>query len=251
MHLSQLPQYVRYGFLGKVHWAIAEACDVTPGGGIVLSTSVGATNTFFNQADKVLIELNRAHSPELLGMHDIFEPEDPPARAEIPIYSVRDRIGSPIAVVPKEKIVGIVETNMPDEAGGFDQANPCTTAIGHNVAELLVSEMRAGRIPKTFLPLQSGVGNIANCVLEALGSHPEIPAFEVHRGASGFRDRTAGARTMHLRLHMRSDTEPSGPSAIQQQLVVLPSSRADAAAGDFQSPRDCASPGSCLDEHSH
>src|SRR5688500_426448 len=22
MHLSQLPQYVRYGFLGKVHWAI-------------------------------------------------------------------------------------------------------------------------------------------------------------------------------------------------------------------------------------
>ena len=61
MHLSQLPQYVRYGFLGPVHWAIVEACDVTPGGGIVLSTSVGATNTFLNRDDKVLIELNRSH----------------------------------------------------------------------------------------------------------------------------------------------------------------------------------------------
>jgi propionyl-CoA:succinyl-CoA transferase len=180
MHLSQLPQYVRYGFLGKVHWAIVEACDITPGGGIVLSTSVGATNTFLNQAERVLIELNRAHSPELLGMHDIFEPEDPPTRAEIPVYGVRDRIGSPIVVVPRQKIVGVVETNVPDEAGGFDQSNACTTAIGNNVAEFLVSEIHAGRIPKTFLPLQSGVGNIANCVLEALGNHPEIPAFEMY-----------------------------------------------------------------------
>jgi propionyl-CoA:succinyl-CoA transferase len=180
MHLSQLPQYVRYGFLGPVHWAIVEACDVTAGGGIVLSTSVGATNTFLNQADKVLIELNRSHSPELLGMHDIFEPEDPPTRSEIPIYGPRDRIGSPLCVVPKEKIVGIVETDLPDEAGGFDVSNECTESIGRNVAEFLVAEMRSGRIPRTFLPLQSGVGNIANCVLEALGRHPEIPAFEMY-----------------------------------------------------------------------
>ena len=80
MHLSQLPQVVRYGFLGKVHWAVIEACDVLPGGGIVLTTSVGASNTFANQADKILIELNRRHPPTLLGMHDLFEPEDPPTR---------------------------------------------------------------------------------------------------------------------------------------------------------------------------
>ena len=29
MHLSMLPQAVRYGFLGKVHWAVVEACDLT------------------------------------------------------------------------------------------------------------------------------------------------------------------------------------------------------------------------------
>jgi acetyl-CoA hydrolase len=180
MHLSMLPQAVRYGFLGKMNFAVIEACDVTEGGGIVLTTAAGAANTFAHCAEKVLIELNRNHPPTLLGMHDLFEPEDPPTRREIPIYSVRDRVGSPIIVIPPEKIVGIVETNEPDETGGFDAADACTEAIGQNVAEFLVGEMKAGRIPRTFLPLQSGVGNIANCVLGALGGHPEIPPFEMY-----------------------------------------------------------------------
>jgi acyl-CoA hydrolase len=60
MHLSMLPQAVRYGFLGKVKFAMVEACDVFPGGEIVLTTSVGATPTFCTVADKVIIELNRA-----------------------------------------------------------------------------------------------------------------------------------------------------------------------------------------------
>jgi acetyl-CoA hydrolase len=39
MHLSSLQQAIRYGFLGPVHWAVIEACDVTAGGGIVLTAS--------------------------------------------------------------------------------------------------------------------------------------------------------------------------------------------------------------------
>jgi acetyl-CoA hydrolase len=180
MHLSVLPQIVRYGFLGPVHWAVLEACDVTAGGGIVLTTSVGASNTFANKADKILIELNRRHPPTLLGTHDLFEPEDPPTRREIPIYGVRDRAGAGMVIVPPEKIAGIVETDEPDESHAFGEPNACTEAIGHNVAEFLVREMRSGRIPRTFLPLQSGVGDIANCVLAALGDHPEIPPFEMY-----------------------------------------------------------------------
>jgi succinate CoA transferase len=180
MHLSMLPQAVRYGFLGPLHWAVVEACDITDGGGIVLTTSVGASNTFLKYADKVLIELNRHHPPTMLGLHDLFEPEDPPTRREIPIYNARDRVGSEIVVIPPEKIVGVVETNEPDECGSFDVAGDCTEAIGRNVAEFLVREMHAGRMPKGFLPLQSGVGNIANCVLGALGAHPEIPPFEMY-----------------------------------------------------------------------
>lgn len=180
MHLSMVPQAARYGFLGPVHWAVVEAADVTAGGGIVLSSSVGAANTYLRLADKILIELNHKHPPTLLGMHDIFEPHDPPARQEIPIYHVADRIGAAMAIVDPKKIAGIVFTNEPDESGGFEASNPVTEKIGQNVAEFLVSEMRAGRIPPQFLPLQSGVGNIANAVLGALGAHPEVPNFEMY-----------------------------------------------------------------------
>src|SRR5215471_1914548 len=51
MHLSLMPQVTRYGFLGHVDWAVVEACDVTAGGGIVLTSAVGAAPTFCNQAD--------------------------------------------------------------------------------------------------------------------------------------------------------------------------------------------------------
>ncbi len=180
MHLSQLPQIVRYGFLGPIHFAVVEAADITAGGGIVLTTSVGASNTYLNCAQKILIELNRRHPPTLLGMHDIFEPKDPPTRDAIPIYTPSDRGGAAMVVVDPRKIAGIVETNLDDEAGGFDSSNTVTEKIGQNVAEFLVREMHSGRIPRQFLPLQSGVGNIANAVLAALGERREVPAFEMY-----------------------------------------------------------------------
>jgi len=180
MHLSMLPQTIRYGFLGKLNWAVVEACDLSAGGGVVLSTSVGASNTFLRLADKILIELNAAHSPDLLGMHDIFEPKDPPARMGIPIERVYDRIGSPICVVDPKKIVGVVRTNLEDEGKSFEQLNETTNRIGDLVAEFLVKEMRLGRIPAQFLPIQSGDGNIANAVLSSLGEHKEVPSFEMY-----------------------------------------------------------------------
>src|SRR6202000_1081319 len=94
MHLSLLPQQVRYGFFGDIDVAIVEAVDVTAGGGVVLSSAVGAANTYMRMAKKILIEVNAHHPQGLLGMHDIFEPRDPPARTEIHIYRPSDRIRS-------------------------------------------------------------------------------------------------------------------------------------------------------------
>jgi propionyl-CoA:succinyl-CoA transferase len=180
MHLSMVPQSARYGALGKINWAVVEACDITAGGGVVLSTSVGASNTYMRLADKVIIELNAKHPASLLGMHDIFEPQDPPCRNEIPVFSASDRVGSPICIVDPKKIAGVVFTNLEDESRGFDEPTPITDQIGQNVADFLAFEMRAGRIPAQFLPLQSGVGNIANAVLAALGTSSDIPAFEMY-----------------------------------------------------------------------
>ncbi len=180
MHLSVVAQAVRYGFLGKLNWAVVEACDLTADGEVVLTTSVGASPTFLAHAERIIIEINSAHPTALRGLHDIYEPRDPPHRRELPIYAASDRIGSPVCRVDPRKIVGIIRTNIPDEAKPFKDPDAITKKIGENVADFLAREMRDGRIPKTFLPIQSGVGNIANAVLAAMGDHPDIPPFELY-----------------------------------------------------------------------
>ena len=180
MHLSMTPQAARYGFLGKFNWAIIEACDVTDDGEIIPTTSVGASPTFCQVADKILVELNEYHPASLRGFHDIYEPLNPPHRLPIPILKPSDRIGTQGIKVDPKKIVGVVKTNLADETGAFDPSDPVTVKIGENVAAFLADEVRAGRIPKEFLPIQSGVGNIANAVLGALGVNPDIPCFEMY-----------------------------------------------------------------------
>ena len=180
IHLSQMAQVVRYNFLGRVDTAIIEACEVTPDGKIYLTAAVGIAPTVARLADKIIVELNAAHSKNMMGMHDIYEPQDPPRRRAIDVYTPSDRIGVPYIQVDPAKIVGVVEVNLPDEARAFTAPDPVTDRIGQNVADFLAADMRAGRIPATFLPLQSGVGNIANAVLGALGRNPEIPAFEMY-----------------------------------------------------------------------
>jgi succinate CoA transferase len=180
LHLSLMPQVTRYGFLGPVDVAVIEAADLTAGGGILLTAGVGTAPTFCNLAKKVIVELNRHHRPDILGVHDIYEPADPPYRKQIPIYKPSDRIGSPIIAIDPAKIAGVVETDLPDEARGFSETSALTDRIGYNVAEFLAGQLQSGMIPKPFLPIQSGVGDIANSVLGALGSHPDIPPFEMY-----------------------------------------------------------------------
>ena len=180
MHLSMVAQELRYGFLGKVDVAIVEAADVTEDGEIVPTCGVGILPTICRLADKIIVELNDKHPKEIRGMHDLAEPLDPPHRREIAIYSPSDRVGATCIKVDPAKIVGVVRTSEPNDEGGFAPLDEVTHAIGNNVAQFLVSEMEAGRLPKEFLPLQSGVGNVANAVLGALGDNEKIPAFNVY-----------------------------------------------------------------------
>ncbi|MDR0732957.1 MAG: succinate CoA transferase [Dysgonamonadaceae bacterium] len=180
LHLSELAQYLRYGFLPKPDWAILEVCDITDDGKIYLTSGVGIAPTVAHLADRIVIEFNRYHPKELAGIHDIYEPADPPVRREIPVYAPGDRIGVPYIQVDPKKIVGIVETNLPNEVGAFTPSDKVTEQIGQNVAGFLSAEIRAGRIPATFLPVQSGVGNVANAVLGAMGADKDIPPFDVY-----------------------------------------------------------------------
>lgn len=181
MHLSHLGQNMRYGFYcNKLDMVVIEARDVTENGEILLGAGVGNVPTFAHMADKIVIEINEHIPTGIRGLHDIYQPLDPPYRREIPIYKPSDRIGEPVLKVDPSKIVGLIRTNSSDHVKGFAPIDETTMRIGDNVCKFLIGELRAGRIPKEFLPLQSGVGNIANAVLYGLGESAEVPPFEMY-----------------------------------------------------------------------
>lgn len=179
-HLSELAQNMRYGFFGKLNVAILEVQDVNDKGEIVLGTGLGNSPTYALMADKIILELNSTINPGIRGLHDVYMPLDPPYRREIPIYHASDRIGSEVLKVDPAKIVGIVKSDNPGHVNPFTPADDTTLQIGANVCHFLASELKAGRLPKEFLPLQSGVGNVANAVLFGLRDNPEIPKFSMY-----------------------------------------------------------------------
>lgn len=179
MHLSTLPLHLRYGFLGNIDWAVIEACDIRPDGTIIPTTAVGVTPTLGTKARRVIVELNRFHPPALRGLHDIYECASPPHRQPIPLSDCRSRIGTAWIQIDPAKIAGIVESNQPDEVPEFNASTAVMEKIGKNVADFLARERDQGRIPREFLPLQSGIGNNANAVFGALGRHPGVPPFEM------------------------------------------------------------------------
>ncbi|MDY5656614.1 MAG: succinate CoA transferase [Prevotella sp.] len=182
IHLSQMAQEMRYGFMGEVDWAILEVCDLEEGETTCkayLTSAGGISPTAARLAKHVILEHNVFHSPDAKYLHDVYELQDPPYRQAIPITKVDDRIGTPYVEIDASKIVGVVECNIPDEARAFKDLDPVTTQIGNNVAAFLSADMKRGIIPSTFLPLQSGVGTTANAILAALSMDKHIPDFNI------------------------------------------------------------------------
>ncbi len=183
IHLSQMAQEIRYGFLGEVDWAILEVCDIEEGETTCkayLTAAGGISPTVARLAKHVVLELNSFHSKDAKLIHDVYEPLDPPYRQPIPITKPSDRIGKPYVEIDAKKIVGVVECNLADEARAFTDSDETTDTIGYNVAQFLVNDMKRGIIPSTFLPLQSGVGSTANAILGALGQNKDVPDFNVY-----------------------------------------------------------------------
>lgn len=173
LHLSLMAQDLRYGYLGKVDVAILEAIDITDDGKVYLTTAGGIGQTVANLADRIIIERNTYH--HTMGLHDVYEPLDPPCRKEIPIFKASDRVGKPYVQVDPKKVVGIVEVCMPNEQVIFKELDPVTRKIGENVVAFIQNDIKRGVIPAAGLPIQSGIGNVANAVLKGLEECNEIP----------------------------------------------------------------------------
>jgi succinyl-CoA:acetate CoA-transferase len=161
------------GFFGPLDCAVIEVSGVTEDGKLIPSSSVGNNKTWIDRADKVILEVNRWQPPELEGMHDIYYGTAlPPARKPVPILGSGDRIGEPYFRCPPEKVVAVVETDAPDRNAPFAEPDAVSRAIAGHVLEFLSAEVRNGRLPADLLPLQSGVGNVANAVLAGLVGGP-------------------------------------------------------------------------------
>ena len=179
-HLSHMSQDLRYGFMGDIDVAIIEVTEMNPSGEIVLGAGIGMTPVFAQMAKKVILEYSSYYKTSFRGFHDNYIPLDPPHRREIPIYKPSDRIGSTVIKIDPKKIVGVVPSNESESISAFTSLSDTTRAIGENVANFIAQELKMGRIPKEFLPVQSGVGNIANAALYGLADHPGIPQFEMY-----------------------------------------------------------------------
>ena len=164
MHLSSLASHLRFGFMPKPKFAILEVCDFTEDGKLYLTTGVGISPTVAGLADHIILEWNHNHPKELNGFHDIFEPKDPPHRLPLSLLTPSDRMGTTYLQVDPKKILCVVETWRNDEVGGFSPTDEVTDKIGQNVANFLANEIKSGRVPSEFLPIQSGVGNSYNFV---------------------------------------------------------------------------------------
>lgn len=168
MHLSHMAQLIDYGFLGAVDIAIVEAVAITAEGHIIPGPGVGNTPMLVKHARKVIVEVNTVQPLELEGMHDIYIAQKPPNRREIPIYHAGDRIGKPYIECGLAKIACIVESNIPDRVRNLEAPDAISEKIAGNLIDFLENEQKQGRIPAELLPLQSGVGSIANAVLAGL-----------------------------------------------------------------------------------
>jgi acetyl-CoA hydrolase len=118
-------------------------------------------------ARKIIIEVNTS-MPSFEGLHDITMTDLPPRRKPFLIMAPEDRIGTNHIPVDPEKVVALVESDYPDQTQPNAPEDDTSRAIAGHIVEFLKHEVNHGRLPKSLLPIQSGIGNIANAVIGGL-----------------------------------------------------------------------------------
>ena len=175
IHLSHMAQMVRYGFMANrksVDVAIVEVCKINDLGdgkvGLIPTTSMGNSSSYVAGAKKVIVEVNTSQPVGLEGMHDSYVPLDPPYRKPIPIERPEDRIGTPYIPCELDKIVAVVPCDITDKVRPLGEIDEDAKHMGENLVAFFKKEVAEGRLPKNLLPLQSGVGSVANAVINGL-----------------------------------------------------------------------------------
>lgn len=168
MHLGRSPEFIASGQVKKPEIALVEALAITEDGNLIPTTSVGNTPTYVAEADAVIVEIAMAKPLALEGMADVYMCEKPPCRQPIPLTHAGDRIGTPYIPCGWDKIKAVVISDMSDLTRPLAAISEDSKKIGENIIKFFENEVSEGRLCKALLPIQSGVGSVANAVLYGL-----------------------------------------------------------------------------------
>lgn len=171
-HLSDTVEQLRNRQIKAVDIAVIECVAINEEGHLVLSTSVGNSASFAILAEHVIVEINLAQPMALEGLHDIYIPTYRPTRLPIPVLKTDTRIGGQAVKIDPAKIVGIVISNQPDSPSTVLPADTDTQAIAGHLVDFFKNEVRLNRLTNQLMPLQAGVGTIANAVMTGLIDSP-------------------------------------------------------------------------------
>lgn len=145
LHLSEMAEQLRDGYLGPVDVAVIEAVAVSEAG-IVPTMSVGNSAVFAALAKKVIVEINLEMPLELEGLHDVYSPLPRPNREPIPLTNAAQRIGLPYVPLDPQKIAAIVVTRKGDSPNKVLPPDADTTQIAGHLSRFFSHEVRAGRL---------------------------------------------------------------------------------------------------------
>ncbi|NLY79071.1 MAG: acetyl-CoA hydrolase/transferase family protein [Lysinibacillus sp.] len=165
-HLSHNAELVRQGIIGPIKYAVIEACAITEDGLLIPTTSVGNSPIFAQYAENIIVELNISHPETMIGLHDIYVPGPQGDREPIPITNANQRIGEIGIKVDPEKIKAIVISEEPDAPSLIVDPDEETQRMADILLDFFRSEIKAGRLTNKLMPIQSGVGSVANAVLD-------------------------------------------------------------------------------------
>jgi succinyl-CoA:acetate CoA-transferase len=117
----------------------------------------------------VIVEIDHSQPLGLEGFHDIYPLSPPPGAPPIPLRRSYERIGKPFIPAGFDRIDYIVESKVPQKLPPKRDPDEEGMMIARNLMAFLRKEVAAGRLGKNLLPLESGLGNVADAVLRQLG----------------------------------------------------------------------------------
>ena len=165
-HIARLGDEVRRGEYGDPDVAVVEAVAVGEDW-LIPTTSVGPTPAFVAAADRLVVEVNDAQPLELARLHDVYDRPLPPARGDVPLSRVDERVGSPRIGFDPEQLVGVVRTDRPDSPYEFRDPTDRDEAVAANLAAFLVEELDSNPVLADGVTLQFGVGSLGNALMGA------------------------------------------------------------------------------------